>query len=206
MKTTTIYLTRHGQTQWNIEERMQGWQDSPLTEYGIRQATWLRDALKQVNFEAIYTSSVERTRQTAEILRHQRRCELIAYDNLREINLGEWEGYTKHDIQLKYPDAYHAFWNSPDLYCPVNKGESFHDLQRRVLPLVHNLITKHEGQTILIVTHTATLKLIMSHFEKRPLSHLWHPPFVHPTALCKVLVADQQTSIALYGDISHYQD
>lgn len=68
MKKTTIYITRHGQTQWNVEKRMQGRQDSPLTEQGMRQAMWLRDALKHVDFDAMYASPSPRARRTAEIL------------------------------------------------------------------------------------------------------------------------------------------
>jgi phosphoserine phosphatase len=197
-------LTRHGQTEWNKEDRMQGWKDSQLTKEGILQAVQLRDALKQIEFDVIYASSSERTRRTAEILRHQRSCNLIFDKNLREINLGEWEGHTRHSIQKEYPDAYNTFWEAPHVYYPTNNGESFYDLQQRVLPLINTLVTKHKGQTIFIVTHAIVLKLIMSYFEKRSLAHLWKPPVIHPTALCKVLLNGQQASIQLYGDTSHY--
>jgi phosphoserine phosphatase len=58
----------------------------------------------------------------------------------------------------------------------------------------------------MIVTHTASLKAMLSHIESRPLAELWQPPFIHPTALCKVVVAEGLPTIELYGDISHFRD
>ncbi len=77
MTQTTIYITRHGETQWNIEGRIQGRLDSSLTAKGIQQAMGLRDALKTVDSSAIYASPSPRTVKTAEILRHQRETEII---------------------------------------------------------------------------------------------------------------------------------
>lgn len=206
MERTTIYLTRHGETQWNVEKRMQGQQDSPLTDLGVRQATWLRDALAHIGFAAIYTSSSPRARRTAEILRHQRTLDLIERGDLREISLGPWEGRLDSEVQQNYATAFNAFWKTPHLYIPENGGESYVDLQKRVLPLITSLLEKHAGEIILIVTHTVVLKVIMSHFENRPLADLWKPPFIHPTSLCKIIVENQQPLIELHGDISHYQE
>ena len=147
-----------------------------------------------------------RTRATAEILRHQRGLEVICHDNLREISMGNWEGQRRQEIEQAYAAAYTAFWETPHLYSPENGGESYYDVQKRVLPLLDTLLARHEGETILLVTHAATLKIIMSHFAKIPLAQLWQPPFVHPTALCKVVIEDQRASIELYGDTSHYQE
>ena len=203
---TTIYVTRHGQTQWNVEGRMQGHQDSPLTEQGISQASWLRDTLHHLDFAAIYTSSSLRARRTAEILLHQRSCDVIGSDDLREIYMGDWEGRTGQEVQQQDPAAFRTFWDDPHLYTPTNGGESYYDLQKRVLPLLNLILKEHEGKTILIVTHAGTLKVILSYFEGRSLARLWHPPFISPTALCKVIVEDQQPFIELYGDTSHYQE
>jgi len=203
---TTIYITRHGQTQWNVEERMQGFQDSPLTEQGIQQALWLRNALQHVHFDVLYTSPSQRAEKTAEILHEQRDCELICHDDLREIYMGDWEGRTRQEVQLQSPDAYVAFWETPHLYIKENGGESYYDLQKRAIGFVNSLLLRHEGETILIVTHAATLKTILNYFAGRALAQLWQPPFIHPTALCKVIAENQRFLIELHGDISHYQD
>jgi probable phosphoglycerate mutase len=120
--------------------------------------------------------------------------------------MGSWEGKTQQELRQKHAAAYTAFWETPHEYQPENGGESFHDVQSRVVPLIDALLTKHQGKTILIVTHTVTLKTIMSHFEKRSLAQLWRPPYIHPTALCKVVVEDRRPSIELHGDTSHYQE
>lgn len=206
MAKTTVYITRHGQTQWNVEGRMQGRLDSPLTELGVRQATWLRDSLIDVNFAAIYASSSPRARRTAEILRHQRTSEVIEHDDLQEIFLGDWEGQLDAAIEQNYAAAHTAFWETPHLYAPNNGGESYFDVQKRVLPLLASLLEKHEGETILISTHTVIVKLMMCQFENRPLARLWRPPFIHPTSLCKIVVENGQTRIELHGDISHFQE
>jgi broad specificity phosphatase PhoE len=206
MQKTTIYITRHGQTQWNLEGRMQGHQDSPLTELGIRQATWLRDALHAIEFDGIYASSSPRAKKTAEIIRDQRSCEVIGCDDLREIAMGKWEGMIGKEIQQSHPLAYDAFWQTPHLYTPENGGESFYDLQKRVIPFIDALISENEGKTILIAAHAGTVKTIMGYFEDRPLADFWNPPMIHPTALSKVIVDNQHAHIALYADTSHHQE
>lgn len=188
-----------------MEKRAQGHHDSPLTELGIRQANWLSEALCHIDFAAIYSSSTLRARRTAEILCHQRPIEIVAHDHLRELHMGSWEGQKHSDLQERYPEAYFAFWNTPHLFKSVSGGESYYDVQKRVLPLLTEIIARHEGRNVLIVTHTGTLKLILSYFEQRPLTDLWQPPVIEPTALCKVVITDQASTIELYGDTSHYK-
>lgn len=206
MRSATIYVTRHGETVWNVEHRLQGQRDSPLTPRGILQATWLRDALRDVPLDGIYTSSSPRARATAQILGEGRAVEIQASDDLREIDLGAWEGQLISEAQARHPAEYAAFWETPHLYRPVSGGESFAALQRRVVTAVEGILARHHGQTILLVTHAAALKALLSHFERRPLERLWQPPYIHPTALCKVVIANGLPTIELYGDISHYQE
>lgn len=205
MQSTTLYITRHGQTEWNVEGRAQGHHDSPLTELGIHQATWLSEALHHIDFAAIYSSSTLRARRTAEILRVERSLEVVAHDHLREIHMGSWEGQKHSELQERYPEECFAFWNAPHLFKSVSGGESYYDAQERVLSLLTEIIARHEGEAVLIVTHAGTLKLILSYFEQRPLADLWKPPVIEPTALCKVVITDHVPTIALYGDTSHYR-
>ncbi|MBO0780297.1 MAG: histidine phosphatase family protein [Ktedonobacteraceae bacterium] len=206
MRRTTIYLARHGQTQWNVERRAQGHLDSPLTEMGVRQATWLRDALIDIYFDVIYSSSSLRAYRTAEILRAHRTCELVPRDDLREIHLGSWEGKTSSEIRKTHSASHIAYRETPHLYQPENGGESFHDVQKRVTQVFNELVTQHEGGTLLVVSHASALKTLLCHLEHGSLEQLWETPFMHPTALSKVVVEDGQFSIELYGDISHYPE
>ncbi len=206
MTKTVVYLTRHGQTEWNVVRRMQGYQDSPLTELGILQATWLRDAMLDVDLAALYASTSQRAVKTAEIIRAQRPLEIITYDAFREIDMGDWEGKTIDEIQQMDAQGLDTFWRKPTEYVPTNSGESFHDLQNRVIPVLDEIIARNLDRTIMIVSHGITLKLMLTHLEQRPLAKLWDPPFIQPTALSKVVIEDSVTTLELNGDTTHYRE
>ena len=91
---TTIFLSRHGQTKWNLSNRFQGNKDSPLTEIGIKQANDLKASLNGKNIHAAYTSPLKRALDTAKIITRGTPIKVIERDGLREINLGPWEGKT----------------------------------------------------------------------------------------------------------------
>lgn len=202
---TMLFLTRHGETEWNVEGKMQGLKDSPLTELGKRQAQWLKSSLKDIQFDAIYSSPSPRTYQTADIIREGRENEIILCDSLKEISLGSWEGHKKSEIEHLFPDEYNAFWNTAHSYKPTNDGESFSQLQDRIIPTVLDIINRHKGGNVLIVTHAIALKVIMAYFSGDSLDKLWNPPVIQPTSLNKVVIIDTDYNIELYGDTSHYQ-
>jgi len=109
-RVTWLYLTRHGQTEWNVENRFQGWSDSPLTEKGIRQAKDLAKRLRGISFDAIYSSPAGRALQTAEILRDGREIEIREHPDLREMGLGDWEGMRSEEIEARFPADFARFW------------------------------------------------------------------------------------------------
>jgi broad specificity phosphatase PhoE len=203
---TTLYLTRHGETEWNVVKKMQGHKNSPLTALGELQAAWLGESLRDTQIDVIYSSSSQRTIETAEIICAHRDIQFIKTDNLREIYMGLWEGELTSDIQQNDPEQFHNFWNRPHMYNPINGGESFYDLQARVIPFVQRLIEEYKGKTLLLVTHAATLKVLMNYFDKNSLERLWDLPFIQSTSLSKVVIDNTYTKIELYGDTSHYQD
>ncbi|WP_084134878.1 histidine phosphatase family protein [Paenibacillus harenae] len=205
MTKTTLYLTRHGETEWNVEGKLQGHKDSPLTIWGRRQAIWLGTSLKDIEFDAIYSSASQRACHTAEIIRDKRKIHISSCDSLMEINLGSWEGKRRAEIESSFPDEHKAFWNDPHLYKPTNGGESFFQLQDRLIPKVKDMISEHKGGNVLIVTHAIALKVIMSFFKGDPLEQLWTPPIIQPTALNKIVIEGNDFNIELHGDISHYQ-
>ncbi|SDN83661.1 probable phosphoglycerate mutase [Paenibacillus sp. yr247] len=202
---TKLYLIRHGETVWNVERRMQGHLDSPLSALGEQQATWLSNALKDVPFDVLYSSSSGRTMQTAHIVKGSRDLSIHSSDDWREMNLGAWEGRVSAEIEEFDSDNYHAFWHTPDLYRPT-KGESYDDLQARVIPALMLLLKEHTGKTIGLVSHTVTLKIIMAYFEGRAFTDLWNPPYFHPTCLSLVEMIDNEPNIRLHGDTSHFQE
>lgn len=203
---TTLYLTRHGQTEWNLLKKMQGHKDSLLTPSGVQQAEWLGERLSTIPFDAIYCSSSPRAITTAGIISGHRTTEIVKLDSLREINMGLWEGHHIEQITQDFPTQFSQFFNEPHLYQPTGLGESYSQLMERTLPSIQEIMKKHKGQQVLIVTHRITLKAIMSYFMNKQLDEIGTMPDLHPTALCKVTMDNDVFHVDLYGDTSHYRD
>ncbi|MFS0723984.1 histidine phosphatase family protein [Paenibacillus sp. 1P07SE] len=202
---TRIYLVRHGQTEWNVEHRFQGHQDSPLTPLGLQQAGWLADALQEEPLDAIYASSSTRAMRTAEIIRGERQLAIQASDGLLEMNLGEWEGGVQEEIKEQYQERFAAFWEDPESFL-VAGGETFREVEARATAVLEQILKEHAGQSVLIVTHTVVLKLLMARFEARPLKDLWQLPYIYPACLCHIEGSHPDYEILLHGDTSHYRE
>src|SRR5262245_31004846 len=116
---TEILLIRHGETLWNREARMQGQNDSPLTETGLEQARKLARRLKTVAFTTLYSSDLGRAHQTARCIAEETGHEIVANEGLRERCFGIFEGLTNAEIQVKHPDHYvHFAAREPDFIMP----------------------------------------------------------------------------------------
>ncbi len=203
MAATTVYLTRHGQTEWNVQNRMQGHLDSPLTPLGEQQAQWLNQGLQTVPLDIIYSSSSPRALRTAEIVRGERSIPLIACDEFKEIGMGLWEGRESGEIQSADSAQHFNFWKDPEEF-NVEGSETFAGVQKRALDKLHEVVAEHDGQSILIVTHTVVIKVLMAYFEERAMENLWDLPYIHPTCLCRIDFTDGAAEILLHGDTSHY--
>lgn len=202
---TDLYVARHGQTTWNAGHIIQGSLDSPLSDRGIRQAELLGKRLSDVNFDCIFSSSSERAYRTAEIIRGERKCPIVKSDSFKEISLGEWEGMSRGDARDLYPGEFRTYWNRPEEFLPVGQGETFAQVRARVIPALNEILEQYHGATILLVAHTVVVKLILAHFESRPLEQLWEPPRISPASLSHVAVNGKSSRILEYGDISHYR-
>jgi len=202
---TTIYLTRHGQTEWNKAHIMQGWQNAPLTNLGKKQAVQLGERLKSILFDAIYSSDSDRAFNTAKIITQNRNQEINKLAALREINLGEWEGRSITEFKLSDPKEYHNFWKNPHLYTS-STGENFLEVKQRVIHAIEKIIEQHPQDCVLIVAHTVVVKLILAYFDNKPIQELWNLPYIHPTSLSIIQTHNQNKIISLYGDTSHYDE
>lgn len=199
-----LYIVRHGQTEWNSEKRFQGHKDSPLTELGKRQAEQLRNSLKGIQWENIYSSSLQRTLATAEIISRDQLRPIIPSDDLQEMSFGEWEGKLQKEIAQNEPLRFEALWHSPSSYI-ASSGEDFYEVKERALRVLRRVIKENPCGNVLIVTHTVIVKILMAYFEERSIETLWEPPFIHPASLCKIEISNNQVNILLHGDISHYE-
>ena len=204
MGTTTVYLTRHGQTEWNVQQRMQGHQDSALTPLGVQQAQWLGRGLQEVQLDAVYASSSPRTLRTAELILGERMIPVTACDEFKELCMGSWEGCESSAIKQSDPEQFRYFWEEPGKFS-VEGSETFAAVQERALNKLREIVDRHEGQTLLIVTHTVVIKVLMAYFEARAMDKLWELPYIYPTCLCRIDITDGVPEILLHGDISHYE-
>lgn len=198
----TLYITRHGETSWNTEKRMQGWSDSELTLTGVNNASLLAKSLRDIEFDAIYSSTSNRSVKTAEIIRGKWDVPITLKENLREINMGDWEGKTITYIEENFPEKIYSFWNTPHLYQPI-MGEDFFNVRKRVELALKDIIKNHDSGNVLIVTHSITIKTILAYFKQLPMDRLWEPPFIHDTSLTIITKNNNQYEIVLEGDLSH---
>lgn len=198
-----LYITRHGETIWNTQKRMQGHKDSELTEKGRQQAAQLAKALEKVELEAVYSSSSGRAIQTSQIIIGHRNIPLVPMDSLREINLGKWEGMVFADAEREYPVQFRNFWEFPHLYEPVG-GEDFSDVAKRLDSTLRYLAERHDGDSVMVVTHAVALKLIMMMVEQKELKDLWNGAFMHPTSLNIIEYGKGGWKAVKWGDTSHY--
>lgn len=163
-----IYVTRHGQTQWNREKRFQGWLDSPLTEEGIARALSLKGELSPICFDAVCVSTSPRAIRTAELIVGETYNKYNLDTRLMEMRLGAWQGMTHDEVEKKYPDALKAFYETPESFI-MEDSETYEQIYERVASFGQDLIKRYNQQNvlsnILIVTHGITLMMLKLHFE-----------------------------------------
>ena len=200
---TIIYFTRHGETTWNREGRMQGQKGSSLTQKGKEQALKLRNRLKTKKIDIVYTSNSERAVETTNILCDDKKLKVIRSKELMEMHFGKWEGMLFDEIKKKYPVNFNNFWNKPLLYKPYN-GESYNDLRKRIHNILYKILSDNENKTVLVVTHTVALKCILSILERRNTKDIWDGVFINPVSLTKVIFENKEKyRICYIADSSH---
>ncbi|WP_273127517.1 histidine phosphatase family protein [Bacillus weihaiensis] len=203
----TIYLTRHGETEWNKENRLQGSKDSPLTNKGKSNAVLLGEKLKNIELHAIYTSTSERAVQTAKLIRLERQMPITMTPDLGEIHFGAWEGMNKEEIKsLDSTSEYVKFWSEPHTYNhEPHQGESLAEFKKRIITVFCKIIESNPTGHILIVTHAVVIRAIMSYTMNIPTERMWDPPFIHGTSLSTFKWDGKMFHIESVGDTSHLE-
>lgn len=197
-----IYITRHGETDWNVEGRMQGAKNSNLTDRGKLDAIKLGYSLNNVEIDYIYTSPLTRAYDTASLIKGDRDIPIETYEDLKEMNFGVWEGMHSNDVIREYGEEYNRFWNEPHLYTP-NGGETFEELIKRVDNLLTDIISKNKGEIILLVTHTIIIKAIYAILKKYEIKDFWNPPYINNTCLTIIDYVEDKYTFVLEADVSH---
>jgi broad specificity phosphatase PhoE len=167
---TRLLLVRHGETDWNVGNRFQGHADPPLNETGRTQARELAAALSDRSFDAVFTSPLRRAHETAEIIAASHGLQPIPVEALREVDVGEWEGLTREEIERRFPEQYRRWLAFGQGW---GNGETYEEMGRRVVATLLELAREHDGEMLLVVTHGGPIRAALasasgiSHAEAR---------------------------------------
>ena len=201
---TRLFLVRHGATQLTAEDRFSGSVGVDLSDEGRQQAAFLADRLAHEKIGAVYSSPLGRTFETAMIIARPHRLTPVERDGLREISHGRWEGLTRHEVETRYPDEYAAWEADPFTFAP-EAGESGVAVLARALPVVRDIVVRHAGQNVVVVSHKATLRLVLSSllgFDARG-----YRDRLDQSPACLNVVdfkSPVRARLMLFNDVSHY--
>lgn len=169
----TVYLIRHGEVQGNKEGPEQiyvGRTDIPLTERGHQQAAALEMALQEVHLDAIYCSSLQRTRQTAEAVAEAHGLEIVADAAWDELNYGDWEALTVAQMESGWGDLWQQRQANPVQVRPP-QGENYADMWQRLQPAWLRLLEQHSDQAVAVFAHKGTIRILLAALLGMPLEN-----------------------------------
>lgn len=174
-----LYIIRHGETDWNVEKKLQGQSDTELNAYGVELAQVTAKALKDVRFDHIFSSPLRRAYHTAQIIRGERDMEIVTDDRLKEICFGVNEGVPAAEIS----EDFHWFFDAPETYRPAQGGETYEQLCERSRDFIDNVIVplseKEPDGRAVIVAHGALNKSIMIYLKHLEIKNMWDGVFQH---------------------------
>jgi probable phosphoglycerate mutase len=159
---TTIVMVRHGETDWNRDNRFQGHADPPLNDVGRGQAKQLADRLAREPFETVYSSPLRRAYETALILVAPLGVDVQTSDALREVDVGSWSGRTRDEVEAEFPVGY-ARWL--EYGHGWDDGETYEELGSRVVSWFREIADAHPGGRVLAVTHGGPIRSALAASE-----------------------------------------
>ena len=203
--TTRVYLIRHGATELSAEDRFAGAVDVALSDGGRNQARLLGQRLAREKICAVYASPLQRTMSTAELIAEPHKLRVTPVAELREIAHGRWEGRTREDVAREYSEEYQHWEHDPFSFAPLG-GESGLQVTARALPALLQLVDKHDGMPFVVVSHKATIRLLLSSllgFDPRKYRDRLDQS---PAALNILDFKDLANArLTLFNDVSHYE-
>jgi broad specificity phosphatase PhoE len=201
---TRVLLVRHGATQLSAEDRFAGEVGVDLSDEGREQASKLGERLCNERIDAVYASPLSRTMETAKIVSAPHGLPIVQRDGLREISHGRWEGLTRREVEERFGDEYSQWETDPFTFAPQG-GESGLSVLARALPVVREIVVAHQHQTVLVVSHKATIRLLLSSllgFDARGYRDRLDQS---PACLNVLEFRDPvRARLMLFNDVSHY--
>jgi len=203
---TRVFMVRHGATVLSAEDRFAGATDVALSEEGRKQTRRLAERLSGENIVAVFASPLGRTVEMAQILAAPHKLEVQTRDGFREINHGRWEQMTRREVEKRFPEEAVEWEKDPYTFAPAG-GESGLSVTARALPALIELVREYQGKNILVVSHKATIRLLLSSllgFDPRRYRDALDQK---PAALNIVDFRDAtRARLTLFNDTSHYDE
>ena len=199
--TNTIYIVRHGQTEWNLLGKTQGHGNSDLTPKGIEQAELLADSMTKYSIDYIYSSDLGRAYQTAEIIGNKLNIEVEKTEALREMNFGTWEGRIIKDIIEEDPELYKMWRNEPHL-AKIPQGETLSQIKERTDAFIKEINEKYDGKHIVLVTHSLCARIMLLSFLDSDVKNIYRINQAN-TALNIIELRDYGPVVMKMNDTTH---
>ena len=199
-----ILLLRHAETDWNRERRFQGWRDVPLSATGREQAESAARLLAATRIDAVWSSPLARARDTAAIIAAPHRLAVQESDAFREMGFGEWEGLTRDEVRERYPDAHRAWAETPH-EAAWPGVESLAAVRVRALAGLEALRAAHTGQTICLVSHGITGRLLILEALGLGPDRLWSFQ-LSSTGISELEFRDDWTTLHRMNSLIHLAD
>lgn len=197
-----IYLIRHGQTDWNLEGKIQGRHDVSLNETGSKQAELLAMGMDKRPVVQIFSSRQKRALETAQAVGRRQHVAVTVIDGLEEVEFGEWEGKTWDEISREYPEEFKVWCTEPAEIVPPG-GESRPQIYRRIGNALKEILRRSRGD-IAIVSHGAALAYMVSLMLEKELGD--HDEIIVKNASISTVEYDRETGkfhMAEANDVSH---
>lgn len=201
----SIYLIRHGQTDWNKARRFQGTKDISLNETGRKQAAKLEQALAHIPFDRVVSSDLSRARETAEILASGRSLKVETDVLLREIDFGYWEGLDFAAIEARFPEEARTWLEDPGSL-KIPGGESFQIMAQRVWERFLFWTEREDYQKMAIVSHGGTTAAMICMILGEPIASMWQ--YVQANTAVNIVQrkGTGKYEVHRYNDADHLKD
>jgi len=167
-----LILARHGETAWNVEKVFRGRANVNLDEVGVDQAELLGKYLSNWELEAIHSSPLRRALDTATMIARYQKIGVHIAEGLIDFDYGEWQSLPEQEVKRLYPAILNEWHNNPHKV-EMPDGESLEDVKRRAVELVSDVLSRHQGN-VLLVSHRVVLKVLICYLLGLDNSHFWN--------------------------------
>ena len=203
---TEIWLVRHGETPWNAERRVQGWEDIGLNETGVEQARALGRHIKNLTqagqrLDAVYTSDLKRAHATAQTVADEVGLPLNIHKGVRERHFGVLQGLVYDEMDAHAPEAA-AIWRARDPNAELPGGESLGFFYARVVEAINEIAARHVDQRVMVVSHGGAMDIVWRHANQVSLQAQRQAPLLN-ASLNRLNVSPQGWSVIRWGDVDH---